>query len=198
MASVKGDLAHRLDGLVERLRTVYDGIGHSSGRPFVYFVYLPEQERELGRLCEEYFHDDASLSFHRIDLLQLTIEALKGNEEKRGELLNDASKGSGAAQAIMRLWARNLSREIARTLEESTKEGRPVIVLKGLAALHPLGHPTMLMEQVAEHEPHDPKSDAMVPIVLFVPGMRPPQSSRQYLFLGLETLQLNFYRGEEA
>jgi hypothetical protein len=35
-------------------------------------------------------------------------------------------------------------------------------------------------------------------IVLLVPGIRPPQTSREYLFLGLERLDLSFYRGEEA
>jgi hypothetical protein len=32
-------LAERVEMLRARLRTSYDGIGHSSGRPYIYFVY---------------------------------------------------------------------------------------------------------------------------------------------------------------
>jgi hypothetical protein len=192
------DLDYRLDYLIERLRTAYDGIGHSSGRPFVYFVYPPEQERAMRRLSVQCLHDDANVAFHTIDLLDITIQSLQGQEERRQELLNDSAKGNGTAQSIMRLWARNVVRAIASTLEQSTKPGRPVIVLQGLASLHPLGNPTTLMEQVAEQEPRDPKTGQMVPIVLFVPGTRPPQTSRCYLFLGFERLRLDFYRGEDA
>jgi len=70
-------------------------------------------------------------------------------------------------------------------------------VLYGLAALHPLGNPTNLMEAVAEQEPRDPTTNKIVPVVLLVPGTHPPQTSRTYLFLGLENEQLSFYRGEE-
>ncbi|HEY3020159.1 MAG TPA: hypothetical protein VGJ32_08205, partial [Solirubrobacteraceae bacterium] len=52
------DLAERLGYLLERLRTVYDGIGHSSGRPYVYFVYPPDQERALRRLVDEQLRDE--------------------------------------------------------------------------------------------------------------------------------------------
>lgn len=71
-------------------------------------------------------------------------------------------------------------------------------MLRGLAALHPLGNPTNLMEAIAEQETRDPATGQMAPVVLLVPGLRPPQSSRTYLFLGQETLHLQFYRGEEA
>jgi len=77
-------------------------------------------------------------------------------------------------------------------------DGRPVVVLHGLAALHPLGNPTSLMEQIAEREPHDPCTKRIVPFVLLVPGLRPPGTSRTYLFLGREDLRLEFYRGEEV
>ena len=75
---------------------------------------------------------------------------------------------------------------------------RPVVVLRGLAALHPLGNPTSLMEAVAEQELRDPGSGRAIPVVLLVPGLRPPGSSRTYLFLGREDLSLQFYRGEEV
>ncbi len=77
-------------------------------------------------------------------------------------------------------------------------ESRPVVVLRGLAALHPLGNPTSLMEAAAEQELRDPGSGRAIPVVLLVPGLRPPGSSRTYLFLGREDLSLQFYRGEEV
>ena len=70
-------------------------------------------------------------------------------------------------------------------------------MLRGLAALHPLGNPNALMEFVSEHEPRNTKTDTIVPIVLLIPGTRPPQTSRRYLFLGQERLRFDFYRGEE-
>jgi len=53
------------------------------------------------------------------------------------------------------------------------------------------------MEFLAEHEPRHPDTNTIVPIVLLIPGTRPPQTSRRYLFLGQERLRLDFYRGEE-
>jgi hypothetical protein len=177
------ELQQRLDVLLYRLHTSYDGIGHSGGRPYVYFVYPPEQERAVQRM---------------IDLLPLTIKSLSGQEERRQQLLNDPLKQSGTAEAIMRLWTRTLSREITTKLEETASQGkRPVVVLRGLAALHPLGNPTAMMEFLAEQEPRDPNANTIVPIVLLIPGIRPPQSSRRYLFLGQERLRFDFYRGEE-
>jgi hypothetical protein len=192
------ELQQRLDVLLHRLRTTYDGIGHSSGRPYVYFVYPPEQERAVQRLVAEQLRSDTSLAFHHLDLLPLTIQSLAGQEERRQQLLNDPLRTSSATEAIMRLWARAVSRDITNRLEASQAGGdRPVVVLRGLAALHPLGNPTTLMEFLAEHEPRNPRNHTIVPIILFIPGLRPPQTSRRYLFLGQERLRLDFYRGEE-
>ncbi len=192
------ELQQRLDVLLYRLHTAYDGIGHSSGRPYVYFVYPPEQERAVQRMIDEQLRSDTTLCFHHLDLLPLTIKSLTGQEERRQQLLNNPLKQSGTAEAIMRLWARTLSREITSKMEETATQGkRPVVVLRGLAALHPLGNPTALMEFVSEQEPRDPRTDTIVPIVLLIPGIRPPQTSRRYLFLGQERLRHDFYRGEE-
>ena len=192
------DLADRLRQLHHRLRTAYDGIGHSSGRPYVYFVYPPDQERVTRRLVDDEFQSDAALTFYHIDLLPLTMQSLAGQEERREALLNDPDSSDGAKESIVRLWARALNRAIATRIEAVPATGSPVVVVRDLAALHPLGTPTGLMEALAEQEPRDPASDRIVPIVLLIPGVRPPQSSRIYLFLAQERLRLDFYRGEEA
>ncbi len=191
------DLQQRLDILLHRLRTNYDGIGHSSGRPYVYFVYPPEQERTVQRMVDEQLHSDNVLFIHHIDLLPLAITSLAGQEERRQQLLNDSAKKDSVAEAMMRLWARTVSREITARLAHTQQEGRPVIMLRGLAALHPLGNPTALMEFLAEQEPRNPRTNSVVPIVLLIPGIRPPQTSHRYLFLGQERLRFDFYRGEE-
>ena len=192
------ELQQRLDVLMYRLRTAYDGIGHSSGRPYVYFVYPPEQERAMRRMVDEQLRSDTTLYFHLIDLLPLTIHSLAGQEVRRQQLLNDPLKTNSVTEAILRLWARAISRDIMARLEATVAEkGRPVVVLCGLAALYPLGNPTVLMEFLAEQEPRNPGNDTIIPIVLLIPGVRPPQTSRRYLFLGQERLRLDFYRGEE-
>src|SRR6266702_2530765 len=151
------ELQQRLDVLMNRLHTAYDGIGHSSGRPYVYFVYPPEEERAVQRMIDEQLRSDTTLCFHHIDLLPLTIKSLTGQEERRQQLLNDPLKRSSTAEAMMRPWARTRSREITRRLEDAVQqERRSVVILRGLAALHPLGNPTALMEFLAEQEPRDP------------------------------------------
>ena len=66
------DLQHRLDELMRRLRTSYDGIGHSTGRPYVYFVYPAEQERALQRMVDE------QLLFFRLYFWFVSLAFLKG------------------------------------------------------------------------------------------------------------------------
>ena len=193
------DLATRLEALLARLRSAYDGIGHSSGRPYVYFVYAPGEERAMRKFSDEILRSDATVGFRHIDLLPLTIRSLAGQEERRQELL-EGPRGGGAAAQILGHWVRALSREITQnlaSLAELDGAVRPVVVLRGMAALHPVSHPTALMELLAEQEPRSPATGRTVPIVALVPGLRPPQTSREYLFLGQERLRSTFYRGEE-
>jgi len=193
---MSGDLPGRLNYLVERLHTSYDGIGHSSGRPYIYFIYHPSEESLMRRLADEQLLNKKQLIFHHIDVLRITIESLIGQEEQRQQLLNDPKK-TNSGTGIVRLWARRISSAISSRLENTQVGERPVVVLYGLAGLHPLGTPTALMEFLAEQEPRNPATGAIVPIVLLIPGTRPPQTSRVYLFLDQERLRSGFYRGEE-
>jgi hypothetical protein len=190
-------LEERFDMMLERLRDAYDAIGHNNGRPYIYFVYPPEKDQFIRRLADERMRDGDNLHYIHIDLVQLTIESMAGQEERRAELLNDPTKGDNAGMSIVRLWARRLSKQIESRLADLDPDQPPVIVLHGAAALHPLGDPTRFMESVAENEPRDPHSGRTIPVVLFVPGTHPPQASRTYYFLGLPDARLTFYRGEE-
>lgn len=189
------EIQERFDLLLNRLETSYDGIGHSSGRPYIYFVYPPALERQMQRMLDEQIKNHATLAFYCIDVLKITIVSLSGQEERRRQFLDDPLRSQNQTEAILRLWARKLSGEINKTLETVDAGKRPVVILHNLAALHPLGDPTSLMEFLAEQEPRNPRTGTIVPIVLLVPGSRPPQSSRAYLFL--DQIQLDFYRGEE-
>lgn len=191
------ELERRFIHMLERLDTVYDGIGHSSGRPYLYFVYPPVQEREVRRLVSEQMVDYKDLSFIHIDLVHLVVESVSGKEEQRTNLLADDTKSSGAKSSLMRMWSRRLAEVIREQLKLLPASPRPVIVLLGTAALHPLGNPTMLMESVAENEIRSTRTNRVVPVVLLIPGRHVPDTSRMYLFLGRDDLRLGFYRGEE-
>lgn len=190
------DLQSRFEFLIARLRDTYDGIGHSSGRPYVYFVYDPDKEKQFRLLVQQQLRSDQHLTFHHIDLLDITMESLSGQEEERQHLLND-SDATGSVDGIVLLWKRRTFRAITTSLQNTGEGERPVIVLQGLAALHPLTTPTSLIEFLAEQEPRNPNTNRMVPIVVFIPGTLPPQSSHVYEFLGQARLRQNFYRGEE-
>lgn len=190
-------LQQRFDLLIRRLQSSYDGIGHSSGRPFLYFVYAPGDELRVQKMAHENFQDQATLTFNHIDILQITIASLRNQEERRQNLLNDPTKTSSSTESILKLWARRLCLEI-EAVQGSTQNGkRPVMVLRNLAAIHPLSNPSSLLEFLAEQEPRCLETGKMIPIVLLVPGSRPPQTSRLYWFLDQERLKSDFYRGEE-
>ncbi|MCG8347007.1 MAG: hypothetical protein MI924_04425 [Chloroflexales bacterium] len=191
------DLETRLTYLKDRLRTAYDGIGHSHGRPYIYLVYPPEQERKLRRLVDNELQSDADMTFYHLDVLTIIIESTADQEARREELLNNPLKAGEAKRSLVRMWSRRVGQAITRSLEQNPPAARPVVVLRGLAALHPLGSPTAMMEELAEHEPRAPTTGQIVPIVLLTPGVRPPQTSRTYYFLGQEDLRQEFYRGEE-
>jgi hypothetical protein len=191
------DLTTRLEYLLPRLASVYDGLGGGSGRPYVYFTYPLDHEREVRRLADEYFRDGKGMRYIHIDLLPLTVARLKGQEERRHELFDDPSTHASTAQSIAMLWTKALLDRIQKDLA-SGLEGRPVVVLRGLASLHPVTNPTDLMEYLADREPVDPSTGKTVPIVLLVPGVRPPGASRTYRFLQSGGPMLTYYRGEDC
>lgn len=183
--------------MLKRLADAYDAIGHSSGRPYLYFVYPPDQELEIRRKAEESMVDNGDLSFAHIDLVRLTGESIRGQEAARTALLTDEQRAIGARASLMRMWARRLTDEIRIRIQAVEPPSRLVVVLHGTAALYPVGNPTILMETLAENEIRSPHTREVVPVVLLVPGRHIPDASRTYLFLGREDQRLSFYRGEE-
>lgn len=187
----------RLEALLERLQTAYDGIGHNSGRPYIYFVYDQKQECLIRRMICEQLRTNAQLTFHHLDMLRLTIRCLEGQEEQRQQLLDRPRTKKSALDSIVLLWKDSIHTTITAALASTQPHERPVIVLHGLAALYPLTNPSALMEYIADQPPRNPHNATIIPIVILVPGSRPPLASHQYYFLDQERLLLDFYRGEE-
>ncbi len=66
MDSVIDTIEERLEYLEKRLRSNYYSIGQSSGRPYIYFVYDPSQERLVQRLVKDHLRDNAHLAFETV------------------------------------------------------------------------------------------------------------------------------------
>lgn len=192
-------LEPRLLNLRTRIQTSYEGLGQASGRPYIYFVYPPETDQLMRRLIDEHFTVMPSIHAVRIDLLELTVDTLRGEETAREALLVDPDpvKSTVAPREIADLWQEELRDLVQRELEKAPSNARPIVFLEGLAAFHPLTNPTAVMERFAEQSLDNPYTSRPVPIVLFVPGFLVPHASRTYHFLTQTSQPLLMYRGEE-
>lgn len=191
------DLTERLAILRNRLQTAYDGLGQSSGRPYLYVVYPPTDELVIRRLIGQELMSMPGLTPLRIDVLQVTLTAMAGEEADRETLLQKPLEGKQAASDIAGIWIRAVRRRMLTELKKSVADQRPVVLLEGLAALHPLTTPSAMMEAFAEQAIDHPRTERPVPIVLFVPGFQPPHMSRMYQFLDAKANTLPMYRGED-
>lgn len=192
-------LEQRLSNLRTRIQTAYEGLGQTSGRPYIYFVYPPEAEQHVRRAIDELFTVLPALHVLRVDVLDLTIDTLQDEETARDALLvdPDPAKSKVAPSEIAAIWQAELIELVQRRLETMPPTARPIVFLEGLAALHPLTNPTEVMERFAEQSLDNPSTGRPVPIVLFVPGFLVPHMSRTYHFLTQTSLPLLMYRGEE-
>ena len=193
------DMAQRLHLLNEKVHTHYESLGHSPRHPYVYVVYDPDDERFFPEVILQYLHEDESLAFATIDLLPLTIESLEDDEAGHLQVLHDPMLAAQGRHEIVQLWSDVLCERIVAAVAQLPVGKRPVAILYGVAALHPLGTPTDLMKLVAQIEPRDARTGRPVPIVVFVPGYSPKYvSSRFYHFLDEESPRLQFYREGES
>ena len=154
----------------------------------------------MRRLVDELFPMRPTLYPLRIDLLRLTLDALRGEEAAREATLTnlDPAIATAAPGDIAALWQDELRIAMQQALADAPPGVRPLIFLEGLAALHPLTNPTAVMEQFAEQRLDHPVTGRPVPIVLLVPGFRVPHTSRAYHFLTHTSQPLLMYRGEDV
>jgi hypothetical protein len=161
-------------------------------------VYDPQENDTLfPEVLAHYMHKDESLAFAAFDLVQVTIESLKDKEETYEQVLSDPVLEEVARQEIVQLWAETICERIVADVAQMPVGRRPIVILYGVAALHPLGTPTQLMQLVAETEPRDERTGRAIPIVVFVPGYL-PQYKSGYHFLDRESPVLSFYLGESV
>src|SRR4051812_10083861 len=142
-------LEQRLSTLRTRIQTAYEGLGQTSGRPYIYFVYPPEAEQHVRRAIDELFTVLPTLHVLRVDVLELTIDTLQGEEAARDALLvdRDKLKSKAAPREIAEIWQVELRELVQRNLAAAPPTARPIVFLEGLAALHPLTNPTAVMER---------------------------------------------------
>lgn len=192
-------LEQRFAFLRTRLQSAYDGLGQSTGRPYIYVIYPPDADQRVRRFIDELFTVLPTMHPIRIDLLNLALDAPRGEEEGREATLTnpDPAVATTAPGDIAALWQDELRIAMQQSLATIPLNTRPLILLEGLAALHPLTNPTAVMEQFAECSLDNPATGRPVPIVLFVPGFRVPHTSRTYHFLTHTSQPLLMYRGED-
>src|SRR5690242_2580353 len=97
-----------LERLAERLRTGYDEIGYSQRSPYGYSIHDPQDTYSLPELLPQYFKPPLTLCL--VDLLEVSIESLEGQEQLRQELLE--KDPSSQAQAIEERWVRWTKKKI--------------------------------------------------------------------------------------
>lgn len=190
-------IQQRLDQVAARFVQGYHSIGHSASYPYLYFVYDPDAERFVQALLPNLLQDTPPFVVHQVDLLSIAIESLRGQEERRQQVLNDPRRGAENAQAILYVWARETKAHCEALLQAAKVDTCPILVLSHTAALHPIGNPSDFLEALDElQHPRHPSTGSAVPMLVCVPGFYPPQTSRCYQFLSQESPALPFYYGE--
>lgn len=182
-----------LERLAERLRTGYDTIGYSQRSPYGYYIHDPQETPSLPELLPEYLKPPLTLCL--VDLLELSIDSLRGQEQRRQELLE--KNFSSQAQDIEELWVRWTKRKIEDLSASAAKNDRPVAVISNTAALHPISHPSSFLASWDRYGPClHPITEKSIPLILLIPGFHHATSGRLYHFLSPQQKALAFYLGE--
>jgi hypothetical protein len=182
-----------LERLAERLCTGYNEIGHSERSPYGYYIHDPQETRSLPELLPKYFKPPLTLCL--VDLLELSIESLEGQEQRHQELL--AKDLSGQAQALEELWVRRTKKKIEALSASVTENERPVAVISNTAALHPISHPSSFLASWDRYGPClHPNTGKSIPLILLIPGFHHASSGRMYHFLDRQQKALTLYLGE--
>jgi hypothetical protein len=167
----------------------YHHIGRKTGAPFLALVYPPDLEREvLNEWDAEVKSLNKDFSVRELDVLALThAVTLEIGLDTVLETLADPVPGSNPRQELANLWLSRISDEVSTAFQEM-KNGRPVVVLRSLAALYPVTGPQMLMQRLWDKE-HESLEG---PVVLLIPGTL--TEPRRYQFLN--QVDEYMYRGD--
>jgi hypothetical protein len=178
--SSSDDWAWKIDEAVEIIRHRYDHIGRKTGAPFLALIYDPEAEQEVlirwrdraESLKPDFFLADLDVA----EIVSASVHEL-GGPEAVAELMSNPMPGSDPSAELARVWLGAISRAVREALRDGGS-GRPVAVLKRLAALHPVTTPRALMQALWDED----HASLNGPVVLLVPGRI--IHAKNYLFLG--------------
>jgi hypothetical protein len=135
------------------------------------------------------------LTLFLVDFLAISVECLKGQEQRRQELLEKYS--SSQTQAIEKRWVRWTRKKIEELSAPVTKDEYPVAVLYNTAALHPVSNPSSFLASWDCYGPCcHPITGKSIPLILLIPGFHHPSSGRMYYFLNQHQEPLTLYLGE--
>lgn len=174
------DWAWKIDEAVEIIRNRYDHIGRKTGAPFLAVIYDPEAERQVltrWRDRADSLRPDFALA--ELDVAEIVSDSVQelGGPQVVAELMSNPMPGSDPSAELARVWLSAICRAVRQALLDSGL-GRPVAVLEGLAALHPVSGPRALMQALWDED----HTSLNGPVVLLVPGRI--VHAKNYLFLG--------------
>ena len=173
------DWQPKIHEAIERLRDRYDLIGRKTAAPFLAVIYPAEDERaflkEWHSLAETQLRESAVV---HLDLLASTSRALQDlGLDAVVDAIAAPMPGSNPEQELGAMWTRAVADEVQAAAAAHVGR-RPVVVLEGMAALHPATPPGAVMHALWDGGRGAP--DCVV--VLLIPGELVER--RVYRFLG--------------
>ncbi|KAF5051995.1 hypothetical protein DSECCO2_413260 [anaerobic digester metagenome] len=186
---MSGNWHWAIDEAMNAITTRYDAIGRTTGVPFLAIIYPPGEERGFWHELEVRLNAlSPGIESRYVDLLGLTTRVIEETGiDQVVEVLEDPFLATQAESDLARLWL-DAVRDEVRATGEMTGVGRPIIVIKGSAALFPVAGPFMLMQTLW----NDEASRLACPILIPIPGSR--SGPRSYRFL--DRIDELMYRGD--
>jgi hypothetical protein len=174
---------------IGRIQTRYDYIGRMTGTPFLAVMYPPDIEEDVFKEWDTLVNSlKNDFSVKDLDLLEITQEVLHEiGVDTVLDSINNPEPGCNPEQDLGNLWLTEISKQV-RDLFESQHKGRPVVVLKRLAALYPVVGPQEVMQRLWDID-HECLNG---PVIFLIPGTL--IESRRYLFLNQKDEFM--YRGD--
>lgn len=183
------DWEWKLREATDRLRTRYEHIGRKTGAPFLAVVYPPEAERSVLREWRTLAATlEPEFSVRTVDVLAVTSSVVaQFGAEPLVSSMTEPMPGSDPTSELGSMWTNAVAASVREAVSQPG-EGRPIVVLKHLAALYPASGPRAVMQTLwdSDHASLDG------PVVLLLPGVL--IEARVYRFVG--QVEEFMYRGD--
>jgi len=171
------------------IQTRYHHIGRKTGAPFLAVVYPPDIEHEVFREWDAQIKSlNSEFAVKELDLLEITQTATHEiGLDTVLETFDVPAPGSNPERELANLWLTAIADEIDAAFR-TMPAGKPLIVLKSLAALYPVTGPQMVMQRLWDKEQESLEG----PVIFLIPGTL--TEPRRYSFLNL--VDEYMYRGD--